>query len=247
MRSSRDDLLFYGGEVWSKKTAGKATVYRVGVANSDFLTIRWGGPPVLDSEEDPSHMTPSAARIQVVQSQHLTLIQKERRVSHFARFVLAERHRLRSLDLHIPADFEIVTLVAQGFSVTPPSIISGLCHIPLGASTSSPSSREIQLHLRKKLAPIGFTGNWEFLLPRTSETEVAIQWTLAGPSDFRLGHRSGDLDASSTDPPLAFPSYRAVLAACDPIHLEGTVITQGELKARVRYVQKIPHVTDGVN
>ena len=247
MHSTRDDLLFYGGEVWSKKTTGKATVYRVGVADSNFLTIRWGGPPVLDSEEDPPHMTPGAAHIQVVQSQHLTLIQKERRVSHFARFVLAERHRLRSLDLHLPADFEIVSLVAQGFSVTPPAITSGLCHIPLGASTNSPSSREIQLHLRKKLAPIGFTGNWEFLLPRTSETEGAIQWTLAGPSNFRLENQSSDLNASSTDPPLAFPSYRALLAVCDPIHLEGTVISQGELKAHVRYVQEIPHVTDGVN
>lgn len=254
LRSIHDGLTFYGGEVWSKKTSGQTTVYQVGLAGSPSLTVRWGGTPTVrwsgtplpGSDRPPGPGFANADRIQVIQSSHLTTIHSDKRVNHLALFELVEYHSLRSLELQIPPEYEIVTLLAQGFSVTPPLITDGLCKIPLATCTEDPKSREIMLRLRKGLPPIGFRGTWEFLLPRTTGTEGSVQWTLAGPKSFRLRHRGSNLDTPSGTPRLAFPDYQALLGVRNSISLAGTVITPGDLKVKLSYIQEIPHVTDGV-
>lgn len=246
LRSIHDDLTFYGGEVWSKKTSGQTTVYQVGLAGSPSLTVRWGGTPLPGSDRSPGPGFAHADRIQVIQSSHLTTIHNEMRVNHLALFELVEHHSLRTLELQIPPEYEIVTLLAQGFSVTPPLITEGLCKIPLGTCTEDPKSREIMLRLRKDLPPIGFRGTWEFLLPRTTGTEGSIQWTLAGPQHFRLRHRGSNLEIPPPPLRLAFPDYQALLGVRNSISLAGTVIAPGDLKVKLSYIQEIPHVTDGV-
>lgn len=214
---------------------------------------------------------------QVSVARHLTIIGPEGDMLHLARFELARGATDEELVLAVPNGLEYVSAQVDGQTVAVPPVVEGLCHLKLGAgpgvvqndiegsvsdeadgggvltsagnvqTAKAGGARVVELMLRPSSVVLGFTGDINLSLPRSTGTEGRVLWSVAFPTEFAFQVRSGGLDQGAEKQSLSiFGEYGSALGGRDIVTLGKRLLRARPVTLRLSYVQHVPQLTNGL-
>ena len=94
---------------------------------------------------------------------------------------------------------------------------------------------------------LGFTGDINLSLPRSTGTEGRVLWSVAFPTEFAFQVRSGGLDQGAEKQSLSiFGEYGSALGGRDIVTLGKRLLRARPVTLRLSYVQHVPQLTNGL-
>ena len=132
LESPRPDLEILTGSLWSKAAADKMTIYELGAAGEEILSLEWrdeGGEALLATGISPER-SKEFYGIGLKRAQNLTIINSDGSCTHFAEFDLpvaqAEEFRLK-----MPPKARLISVSVNGAEVTAPVVEEQVCRLRL--------------------------------------------------------------------------------------------------------------------
>ena len=237
IESARADLENITGSLWAKTAREKRTVYDLGVAGEELLTIEW-------REQDGAAPAPEAGRefygIGITRAQHLTVLNSDSSCTHFAEFELpafqADEFRLR-----LPPKARLISVSVNGVEAAAPALEDQLCRIRLPAREAGQAAHRLSFRLAYLPVSLGFIGAVELPLPEVFQTVGTLEWIVALPGGFETQVLSSGLTVQKTPPDLArFGDYGRILKTHPQSYLAKDLAPPGPVSLSLHYRQSVP-------
>ena len=237
IESPRVDLAATTGALWAKTAREKATVYDLGVAGEELLTVEW-------REQADAAPAPAAGKefygIGITRAQHLTVINSDSSCTHFADFELPafqpEEFRLR-----LPPKARLISVSINGVEAAAPALEDQLCRLRLPARAAGQAAHRLSFRLAYPPVPLGFMGAVELPLPEVFQTTGTLEWIVALPAGFETQVLSSGLTVQKTPPDLArFGDYGRILQSHPQSALAKDLAPPGPVSLSLHYRQSVP-------
>ncbi len=237
IESARPDLANITGSLWAKTAREKQTVYDIGVAGEELLTVEW-------RDQEAAAPAPEAGKefygIGITRAQHLTVINSDGSCTHFAEFELpafeSEEFRLR-----LPAKARLISVSIDGVEAAAPALEDQLCKIRLPAREAGQAAHRLSFRLAYPPVALGFIGNAELPLPDVFQTVGTLEWIVALPAGFDTQVISSGLTVQKTPPDLTrFGDYGRILKSHPQSSLAKDLAPPGPVSLNLHYRQSVP-------
>ena len=240
--SSRPDLEVIAGTLWAKSAREKQTVYDIGVAGEEVLTVEW-------REQDGAAPAPEAGKefygIGITRAQHLTVINSDGSCTHFAEFELPA-FQTEELRLRLPPKARLISVSINGVEATAPALEDQLCRIRLPAREAGQAAHRLSFRLAYPPVALGFIGNVELPLPEVFLTVGTLEWIVALPGGFDAQVISSGMAVQKTPPDLTrFGDYGRILKSHPQSYLAKDLAPPGPVSLNLHYRQSVP-MLDGL-
>jgi hypothetical protein len=248
--SPHQNVRFSNAVVLSKEVLDGMTIFELSVHGGSAFEATWdlkagsGGNP-----DDSGAIQRSAGtglyELDIVNSCHLTIIEADGAVLHFAQFTITNESKLTELSLTIPPGSEITSVSIDGIESTPPVHHEGSCTVPLGNAPRSGKDRLVELRIRLAPVTLAFRGRCTLQLPKTVGTEKQVEWAIATPDDFEVEVRSGGFKPMRewrSQP--RFGDYGTILEGTNLLTMSAALMPARPMSLELLYEQIIPGFTD---
>ncbi len=237
IESMRADLDNVTGSLWTKTTREKQTIYEIGVAGEELLTVEW-------REQEGAAPTPEASKefygIGITRAQHLTVINSDSSCTHFAEFEIPA-FQTEELRLRLPPKARFISVSINGVEATAPAIEEQLCRLRLPAREVGQAAYRVSVRLVYPPVPLGFIGAVELPLPEVFQTVGTLEWVVALPGGFETQVIASGLTAQKTAPDLTrFGDYGRILKSHPQTHLTKDLAPPGPVSLNLHYRQSVP-------
>ena len=234
LESSRPDLEAITGSLWARTAREKLTVYDLGVAGEELLTVEW-------REQEVTAPAPGAGKefygIGITRAQHLTVINSDGSCTHFAEFELPA-FQTEELRLRLPAKARLISVSINGVETPAPALEDQLCRIRLPAAQTM---HRLSFRLAYPPVALGFIGAVELPLPEVFQTTGTLEWIVALPAGFETQILSSGLTAQKTPPDLTrFGDYGRILKSHPQSYLAKDLAPPGPVSLNLHYRQSVP-------
>ncbi len=237
IESARADLEIITGSLWAKTAREKQTVYDLGVASEELLTVEWRHQP-------GAAPAPEAGKefygIGITRAQHLTVIASDGSCTHFAELELPA-FQPDELRLRLPPKARLISVSINGVEATAPALEDQLCRIRLPAHAAGQATHRLSFRLAYPPVALGFIGALEVPLPEVFQTVGTLEWVVALPDGFDTQVLSSGLTVQKTPPDLArFGDYGRILKTHPQTSLAKDLAPPGPVSLQLRYRQAVP-------
>ena len=237
IESGRADLENTTGALWGKTAREKRTVYDIGVAGEELLTVEWresdGAAPVAEAGKE-------FYGIGITRAQHLTVIASDGSCTHFAEFELPA-FQPDELRLRLPPKARLISVSVNGVEATAPALEEQLCRIRLPAREAGQAAHRLSFRLAYPPVALGFIGAVELPLPEVFQTVGTLEWSVALPDGFETQVVSSGLTVQKTPPDLArFGDYGRILKSHPQTSLAKDLAPPGPVSLNLHYRQSVP-------
>lgn len=237
IESARPDLENITGSLWAKTAREKLTVYDLGVAGEELLTVEW-------REQEGVAPAPEAAKefygIGITRAQHLTVINSDGSCAHFAEFELPA-FQTEELRLRLPPKARLISVSINGVESTAPALEDQLCRIRLPAREAGQAAHRLSFRLAYPPVALGFIGALELPLPEVFQTVGTLEWIVALPAGFETQVISSGLTVQKTPPDLTrFGDYGRILKSHPQSSLAKDLAPPGPVSLNLHYRQSVP-------
>ena len=237
IESGRADLENITGSLWAKTAREKLTVYDLGVAGEELLTVEW-------REQAGTAPAPEAGKefygIGITRAQHLTVIASDGSCTHFAELELPA-FQPDELRLRLPPKARLISVSVNGVEVTAPALEDQLCRIRLPAREAGQAAHRLSFRLAYPPVALGFIGAVEVPLPEVFQTVGTLEWVVALPDGFDTQVLSSGLTVQKTAPDLArFGDYGRILKFHPQTSLAKDLAPPGPVSLNLHYRQAVP-------
>ena len=234
IESARADLENITGSLWAKSSREKLTVYDLGVAGEELLTMEW-------REQEVAAPAPEAGKefygIGITRAQHLTVINSDGSCTHFAELELPA-FQTEELRLRLPPKARLISVSVNGVESTAPALEDQLCRIRL---PTAQAAHRLSFRLAYPPVPLGFMGAVELPLPEVFQTTGTLEWIVALPAGFETQVLSSGLTVQKTPPDLArFGDYGRILQSHPQSALAKDLAPPGPVSLSLHYRQSVP-------
>jgi hypothetical protein len=239
LESSRADLEFMTGSLWTKVTTDQTTIYDLGVAGEDSLVIEWrdqGGEMVTAKQAEAAK---EFYGIGLTRAQNLTIVNSDGSCTHFAEFELpvsqADEFRLR-----LPANSRLISVSVNGAEIGSPAVEDQLCRLRLPAREAQQTAHRLSFRIAYPPMRLGFIGMAELSLPEVFQTAGTLEWIVALPNGFDAQVISSGLETRKTAPDLErFGDYGRILKSQTLTHLAKSLAPPGAVNLSLKYRQLV--------
>ncbi|MEO7318285.1 MAG: hypothetical protein ABIZ56_04795, partial [Chthoniobacteraceae bacterium] len=237
IESARPDLENITGSLWAKSAREKQTVYEIGVAGEELLTMEC-------REQEGVAPAPEAGKefygIGITRAQHLTVINSDGSCAHFAEFELPA-FQTEELRLRLPPKARLISVSINGVEATAPALEDQLCRIRLPAREAGQAAHRLSFRLAYPPVALGFIGSVELPLPEVFQTVGTLEWIVALPGGFETQVLSSGLTVQKTPPDLTrFGDYGRILKSHPQSSLAKDLAPPGPVSLNLHYRQAVP-------
>jgi len=249
LESSRTDLEFLSGSLWSRSQGTNGMVYEAGAADEPALIVEWNeqGPVRLVNAPSPESSASAAAGaygIGITRVQHLTIINSDASCTHFTDCELPAFQK-EEFRLRLPSDARLISASLNGAEINAPTVEDRVCRIRLPERSANQTGHRISLRLAYPPVQLGFVGSLNLPLPQVFETTGNLEWIVALPDGFEAQVISSGLEPQKTVPDLAaFGDYGRVLKNRQHTYLAKTLAPPASVTLNLKYRQIVPGLTD---
>jgi hypothetical protein len=234
--SLRADFEITSGSLWSRTAREKRTVYDIGVAGEELLTIEWreeGGAPVPETGRE-------FYGIGIIRAQHLTVINSDSSCAHFAEFEVPASQS-EELRLRLPPKARLLSVSVNGVEAAAPALDDQMCRVRLPAREAGQAAHRLSFRLAYPPVSLGFIGSVELPLPEVFQTVGTLEWIIALPGGFETQILSSGLTVQKTPPDLTrFGDYGRILKSHPQSALAKDLAPPGPVSLNLRYRQQVP-------
>jgi hypothetical protein len=241
LESTRPDLELLSGSLWSKTAADKMTVYDIGAAGEEMVTIEWrdSGSEAMLGPGMPAERSKEFYGIGLTRAQNLTIINSDGSCTHFAEFELpvsqAEEFRLK-----LPPKARLISISVNGAEITAPEVAEQICRLRLPSREAQQTAHRLSFRIAYPAMPLGFVGMAELTLPELFQTAATLEWVVALPNGFETQVISSGLEAQKSQPDLArFGDYGRLLQSHPHAYLAKDLAPPGTVSLTLKYRQLV--------
>jgi hypothetical protein len=241
LESARSDFEILTGNLWSKSTAEKATVYDIGVAGEELLVVEWRdqGSEAVAGIRKPGEGSEFYG-IGLTRAQSLTVINSDGSCTHFAEFelpaLMAEEFRMK-----LPAKARLISVAVNGNEISSPVVEEQLCRVRLPGREAQQTAHRISFRIAYPSFRLGFIGTAELALPEVFQTTGTLEWVVALPNGFHTQVVSSGLEMQVSPPDLGrFGDYGRVLKSHAHTYLRKELAPPGPVGLSLKYRQVVP-------
>jgi len=247
LRASRSDLRFPDSPVWMKSSTEGATTWLLGFG-AEPVNMNWKSTaePEPDVESEPPGVAPpplagvmQVHALQVTDVVHLTVLESDGRVLHFARFELPSQTAPEALEVVLPAGFELESMTIDEAIIEQPVVRDGLCLAPLGERPQKPRTRVVSMRFKCARKEYGFRGRFDLELPRHAGTEGRVEWVVRPPRDFTLTPVGTGMRRASEIPEHPFGLFAIADPGRDEVALVDVLVPAGRIEVGFYYIQEL--------
>jgi len=249
LESSRTDLEFLSGSLWSRSQGTNGMVYEAGAADEPALIVEWNeqGPVRLVNAPSPESSASAAAGaygIGITRVQNLTIINSDGSCTHFTDCELPAFQK-EEFRLRLPPDARLISASLNGAEINAPAVQDQLCRIRLPERSANQTGHRISLRLAYPAVRLGFVGSLKLVLPEVFETAGTLEWIVALPDGFEAQVISSGLEPQKTAADLAaFGDYGRVLKNRRHTYLAKTLAPPAPVSLNLKYRHIVPGLTD---
>jgi hypothetical protein len=240
LESSRSDLEFLTGSLWTKVTAEQITRYDLGVAGEESLVVEWrdqGGELVAVKEAEAAK---EFYGIGLTRAQNLTIINSDGSCTHFAEFELPAS-QAQEFRLKLPANSRLISVSVNGAEIGSPAVEDQLCRLRLPGREAQQTAHRLSFRIAYPPMRLGFVGTAEFTLPEVFQTAGTLEWVVALPNSFDAQVISSGLEKQKTPPDLErFGDYGRILKSQAHTYLAKSLAPPGVVNLSLKYRQLVP-------
>jgi hypothetical protein len=239
LESSRADLEFMTGSLWTKVTTDQTTIYDLGVAGEESLVIEWrdqGGEMVTAKQAGAAK---EFYGIGLTRAQNLTIVNSDGSCTHFAEFELpvsqADEFRLR-----LPANSRLISVSVNGAEIGSPAVEDQLCRFRLPGREAQQTAHRLSFRIAYPPMRLGFIGMAELTLPEVFQTAGTLEWVVALPNGFDAQVISSGLETRKIAPDLErFGDYGRILKSQTHTYLAKSLAPPGVVNLSLKYRQLV--------
>ena len=269
LQSTRSELEFPDNPIWSRSVKAEGITWTFGVGTQPiWITWRDLGRPEsgqavesgdgseatasetaetsgLEEGGDPAPELPPLKPVYEIaarESHHLTLIEADGRLLHFAELVFDAGAVGDLCRLTLPPGMSVSSVTLDDREVEGVVQTDSTLAFPFTRSARTQTLRKVTLALTRPAVELAFRGSLTLELPRYEGTEARVHWEVRGPSAFQVAARGTGMQQDTGPGGTRFGSYSSTAAGRPSVRLRDSLVPAGRTAVRFVYAQQLDWV-----